>query len=90
MTRSSTTENTVWWENNGAMTPAHFAALYDDMLAYLQGRDVYVEDLVGGADPALSVNMRMITELAWHSLFNRTMLRRPERAALDISPPISR
>ena len=83
VTRSAATEDSVWWENNGALTPDNFAALYDDMLAYLKGREVYVEDLVGGADPALSVNVRMITELAWHSLFNRTMLRRPERAALD-------
>jgi len=83
VTRSAATEDSVWWENNGALTPDNFAALHDDMLAYLKGREVYVEDLVGGADPALSVNVRMITELAWHSLFNRTMLRRPERAALD-------
>jgi len=81
--RSASTENTVWWENNGAMEPAKFDALYDDMIAWLKGRDVYVEDLVGGADPALAINVRMITELAWHSLFNRSMLRRPERAALD-------
>ena len=81
--RSATTEDTIWWDNNGAMEPAKFDALYDDMLAWLAGRDVYVEDLVGGADPALAINVRMVTELAWHSLFNRTMLRRPERAALD-------
>ncbi len=81
--RSDTTENTVWWDNNGAMSPAHFDALYDDMLDYLKGREAFVEDLVGGADPALAINVRMITELAWHSLFNRTMLRRPERDALD-------
>ena len=83
ITRSATTEDTIWWDNNGALAPESFAALHDDMLAYLQGRDVYVEDLVGGADPALAINVRMVTELAWHSLFNRTMLRRPGRAALD-------
>jgi len=83
ITRSDTTEDTVWWDNNGAMAPESFDALHDDMLGWLAGRDVFVEDLVGGADPALAINVRMITELAWHSLFNRTMLRRPERAALD-------
>jgi phosphoenolpyruvate carboxykinase (ATP) len=81
--RSDTTENTVWWDNNGAMSPAHFDVLYNDMLDYLKGREAFVEDLVGGADPALAINVRMITELAWHSLFNRTMLRRPERDTLD-------
>ncbi|PKQ11302.1 MAG: phosphoenolpyruvate carboxykinase (ATP) [Alphaproteobacteria bacterium HGW-Alphaproteobacteria-1] len=81
--RSDSTESTVWWENNGAMDPAKFDTLHDDMIAWLAGREVFVEDLVGGADPELSINVRMITELAWHSLFNRTMLRRPERATLD-------
>ena len=49
----------------------------------MKSRDMFVEDLVGGADPALAINVRMVTELAWHSLFNRTMLRRPDRDALD-------
>jgi phosphoenolpyruvate carboxykinase (ATP) len=38
--RSATTEDTVWWENNGAMEPAKFDTLYDDMIAWLRGRDV--------------------------------------------------
>jgi phosphoenolpyruvate carboxykinase (ATP) len=75
--------DTIWWENNAAMSPQGFDALYDDMLAYMKGRDFFVQDLVGGSDPALSINVRMISELAWHSLFNRHMLRRPGRAALD-------
>ena len=81
--KSDTTRDIVWWDNNAAMTPEAFDLLYDDMKEYMKSRDVFVEDLVGGADPALAVNVRMITELAWHSLFNRTMLRRPDRHALD-------
>jgi phosphoenolpyruvate carboxykinase (ATP) len=81
--KTDSVADTIWWENNAAMSPEGFEALYADMLTYLKGRDVYVQDLIGGADPAHSINMRMISELAWHSLFNRTMLRRPERAALD-------
>ena len=73
----------IWWENNAAMSPEGFDALYNDMLAYMKDGDFYVQDLVGGADPAHSINVRMISELAWHSLFNRTMLRRPERETLD-------
>ncbi|MGR3518490.1 MAG: phosphoenolpyruvate carboxykinase (ATP), partial [Roseovarius sp.] len=33
--RSAATEDTIWWDNNGAMEPAKFDALYDDMLAWL-------------------------------------------------------
>jgi phosphoenolpyruvate carboxykinase (ATP) len=81
--KTDSVADTIWWENNAAMSPEGFEALYEDMLTYLKGRDVFVQDLIGGADPAHSINMRMISELAWHSLFNRTMLRRPEREALD-------
>jgi len=80
---SDTTRDTIWWDNNAAMVPDAFDRLYADMIDYMKARDVFVEDLVAGADPELAVNVRMITELAWHSLFNRTMLRRPARTALD-------
>ncbi|MFC6688294.1 phosphoenolpyruvate carboxykinase [Jhaorihella thermophila] len=81
--KSESTADTVWWENNGAMAPEAFDRLYDDMIAYLKGRDVFVEDLIGGADPAYAVKVRMVSELAWHGLFNRTMLRRPDHDTLD-------
>ncbi|MGI3169286.1 phosphoenolpyruvate carboxykinase [Pseudooceanicola sp. C21-150M6] len=75
--------DTIWWENNAAMTPEGFDNLYADMLEHMKGKDYFVQDLLGGADPAYSINVRMVTELAWHGLFIRHMLRRPERAALD-------
>lgn len=73
----------IWWENNKAMSPEGFDALYVDMLEHMKGKDYYVQDLVGGADPTHSINVRMVTELAWHNLFIRHLLRRPEREALD-------
>ncbi|WP_109466046.1 phosphoenolpyruvate carboxykinase [Albibacillus kandeliae] len=73
----------IWWENNAEMSPEGFDALYTDMLEHMKGRDYYVQDLVGGADPANSIDVRMVTELAWHGLFIRHLLRRPELADLD-------
>ena len=81
--KTDSVKDTIWWENNAAMSIEGFNALYEDMIAHMQGGTYYVQDLVGGADPAHSINVRMITELAWHGLFIRTMLRRPEREALD-------
>ncbi|ARE84918.1 phosphoenolpyruvate carboxykinase (ATP) [Roseovarius mucosus] len=81
--RTPTTENTIWWDNNLAMSPEHFHQLHKDMLAYLAGREVFVQDLVAGADSEHSINVRLVNELAWHNLFIRHMLRRPEREALD-------
>jgi len=75
--RSPLTEDTIWWEANAAMTPEAFARLEADMLAHLAGRDVYVQDLFGGADPAHRLDVRLVTELAWHGLFIRHLLRRP-------------
>jgi len=75
----------VWWgKTNKAMTPAHFAALKADFLAEIAARDtLYVQDLHGGSQPEHRVNVRVINELAWHSLFIRTMLVRPEAEALE-------
>jgi ATP-dependent phosphoenolpyruvate carboxykinase len=33
--RDELTENTVWWDNNAPMTPAHFDALWADFKAHL-------------------------------------------------------
>ncbi|SDO25644.1 phosphoenolpyruvate carboxykinase (ATP) [Lutimaribacter pacificus] len=73
----------IWWENNAAMSPEGFDALYADMLEHMKDKTYYVQDLVGGADPQLSINVRMVTELAWHGLFIRHLLRRPDREALE-------
>ena len=81
--KTDSVADTIWWDNNAAMSPEGFDALYTDMIAHMQGGDYYVQDLVGGADPAHAINVRMITELAWHGLFIRHLLRRPDRDALD-------
>ncbi|KAA0916214.1 phosphoenolpyruvate carboxykinase [Aquicoccus porphyridii] len=73
----------IWWENNAEMSPEGFDALYADMLDHMKGRSYYVQDLIGGADPAHAINVRMVTELAWHGLFIRHLLRRPDRSALE-------
>ncbi len=82
--RDAETEATVWWgKSNKAMEPAHFAALKKDFFAALAAKDeLFVQDLYGGSQADHRVTVRVITELAWHNLFIRTMLVRPEEAAL--------
>ncbi|HMR61258.1 phosphoenolpyruvate carboxykinase (ATP), partial [Amaricoccus sp.] len=72
----------IWWDNNTPMSPEHFEALHQDMLAHVRGDELFVQDLYAGADPAHRLNVRVITELAWHSLFIRHLLRRPDEAEL--------
>ncbi len=81
--RTPSVEDTIWWENNAPMAPDAFDRLEADMLAHMKGRDFFVQDLYAGADPVHRLDVRMVTELAWHGLFIRHMLRRPERADLD-------
>jgi phosphoenolpyruvate carboxykinase (ATP) len=76
--RTPEVEETIWWENNAPMTPEAFDRLEADMLAHLQGREMFVQDLYGGADPEHRLDVRVVTELAWHGLFIRHLLRRPE------------
>ncbi|MDT8854512.1 phosphoenolpyruvate carboxykinase [Paracoccaceae bacterium Fryx2] len=85
--RSPSVEDTVWWENNAPMAPEAFDRLHADMLAHMQGRDYFVQDLFGGADPEHRLDVRVVTELAWHGLFIRHMLRRPAHAELDSFVP---
>jgi phosphoenolpyruvate carboxykinase (ATP) len=85
--RSPETEGRIWWENNAAMTPEAFARLKADMLEHVKGRELFVQDLYAGADPIHRLDVRVVTELAWHGLFIRHLLRRPAREELDRFAP---
>ncbi len=80
--RDSTTENTVWWDNNKPMTQEHFDLLLSDFVAHAEGRELFAQDLYGGADPSYRLPVRVYTEYAWHSLFIRNLLLRPGRDEL--------
>ena len=60
-----------------AYSPETFDRLQARVAEYLRGRDLFVQDLHVGADPAHRMDVRVITEQAWHSLFARNMFIRP-------------
>lgn len=77
--RDAETESTIWWDNNKSMSPDHFATLKADFLRALGEKErLFVADLFGGSQPEHRVRVRVINELAWHNLFIRTLLVRPE------------
>jgi phosphoenolpyruvate carboxykinase (ATP) len=87
--RDANTEDTVWWgKTNAEMSSEHFNVLKQDFLAALSDKaDLYVADLFGGSQASHRVNVRVINELAWHNLFIRTLLVRPEQSELaDFMP----
>ena len=79
--RDDATEHTVWWGDvNRPMTPTQFDTLHAAFMDHIKGRDVFVQDLWGGADVDHRVAVRTIGEYAWHSLFCKTMLIEPTDA----------
>jgi phosphoenolpyruvate carboxykinase (ATP) len=81
--RDAETEGTIWWDNNASMSPEHFAALKADFLTCVaEKKELFVADLFGGSQPEYRVRVRVINELAWHNLFIRTLLVRPEASEL--------
>ena len=76
------TRNSVWWDGNRKMSQENFETLYQDFLKHCEGKQLFAQDLYGGADKNYRIKVRVFTELAWHSLFIRTLLIRPERAEL--------
>ncbi|WP_099559133.1 phosphoenolpyruvate carboxykinase [Hartmannibacter diazotrophicus] len=77
-----TTRDSVWWDNNKKMSREQFDLLLADFETYVAGRDVFVEDLYGGADPAYRLPTRLVMEYAWHALFIRNLMIRPAKADL--------
>jgi phosphoenolpyruvate carboxykinase (ATP) len=76
--REQTTENSVWWgQYNRPFNPENFSILHTRLQGYLQGRDVFVQDLYAGADPEHRLPIRIITQKAWQSLFARNMFLKP-------------
>ncbi|GGB47374.1 phosphoenolpyruvate carboxykinase [ATP] [Roseibium aquae] len=85
--KDETTKDTVWWDNNAAMTPEQFETLLADFKAHARGMDLFAQDLYGGADPVHRLPVRVYTEYAWHSLFIRNLLLRPGRDELATFVP---
>ena len=80
--REPGSEENIWWENNREISQEHFAALKQKVQSYLANKDLYVVDAYGGADPKHRISVRVIVEKAWHALFIKTLLIRPDEQAL--------
>jgi phosphoenolpyruvate carboxykinase (ATP) len=78
----SVEERVDWGAVNVPMDPEHFRALREDVVAHLNGRELFVRDARAGEDPDAGINVRVITPNAWHNLFAYNMFLRP--AAEDL------
>src|SRR5262245_56140453 len=89
MVKDPAVDGEVWWgEVNRPFERERFEALLARAKEHLQGRDVFVFDGYAGADPRYRLNVRVITEDAWHNLFARNMfIREEDPAALAAFEP---
>ncbi len=72
--KESTTEDKIdWGKNNRPMTPEKFDGIFSRLQAFLQGEELFVQDVYVGADPDYQMPIRIITDTAWQSLFARNM-----------------
>ncbi len=71
------------WNNlNVPISEENFEKLYHRVLAYVQGRDLYIFDGFVGADPRYRFGVRVINELASQNLFVHQLFLRPTAAEL--------
>ncbi|HLJ63346.1 MAG TPA: phosphoenolpyruvate carboxykinase (ATP), partial [Stellaceae bacterium] len=79
----ASTKDDVWWgDTNRPVSEKLFDELHKRILAYYQGRQLFIQDMYGGADPDYRLKVRIITDSAWHGLFCRNMFIRPGREEL--------
>src|SRR5579872_346308 len=75
-----------WGTTNRPVEAAKFDALLGRVSQYLSQRDIYVLDCNLGADPRYQLNVRIVTEFAWHNLFAKQLFIRPEKVPTDFKP----
>ncbi|MGI6028219.1 MAG: phosphoenolpyruvate carboxykinase (ATP) [Candidatus Heteroscillospira sp.] len=73
----------AWGKVNVPITQEKFDAIYEKMVAYLQGREIFIFDGFAGADHKYRKGFRIVNELASENLFIHQLLLRPEEGELD-------
>ena len=74
LVKEPSSESKIWWGKvNRSFELEKFDALKRRVLAYFQGKDIFVEDCYAGADEQFRIPVRVITERATHALFARNM-----------------
>ncbi len=76
----------AWGKVNQPMDVAKFEGLHAKLCAYVQGRDLFVQNLYVGADPRYRLPVRIVTDYAWHNLFTRDLFIRPKEPVFHTSP----
>lgn len=88
MVDEPSSRDNIWWGKvNKSISEEKFNIAEKQILDYLNERNLYVQDLYGGTDPAHRISVRAISPSPWHSLFIRNLLVRPGSADLEKFAP---
>ena len=86
--REPGSEERIWWGKvNQPLDEEHFGGLRAKVCAHLAARDLHVVDAFAGADPKHRIKLRVLTPMATHALFARTMFITPSREELEDFAP---
>lgn len=81
------TRDHVWWGKiNQPISTENFDKLYQLVVDYLSGRELFVRDALACADPANQLSLRAVTESAYQSIFVNNMFIRPSEVDANEAP----
>jgi phosphoenolpyruvate carboxykinase (ATP) len=86
--KEPSSQDAIWWHpGNQPISIARFDALYQRMDEFIRTHEVFTQDVFACADARHRLRVRVISELAWHSLFARNLFIRPTADELmDFTP----
>ncbi|MEX0721452.1 MAG: phosphoenolpyruvate carboxykinase [Balneolaceae bacterium] len=76
-----------WGEINQPISEEVFDNIYQKMIGYLQDKELFVKDMFCGADKKHRLNVRIVSEAAYHALFAHNMFIRPDDEKLKNHEP---
>ncbi|MCE5235584.1 MAG: phosphoenolpyruvate carboxykinase (ATP) [Eubacteriales bacterium] len=76
-----------WGKVNVPISAEKFDAVYNRMMAYLQGREIFIFDGYAGADEKYHLPVRVVNEFASQNLFIHQLLLRPTAEQLKSFAP---
>ena len=77
----------IWWDGNKSISPDQFDQLHKLVTEHTDGRELFVQDCLVGADLKYQLKVRIITEMAWHNLFVRNMFIRKDPGSIHEGEP---
>lgn len=76
--KDDVTKDAIWWGDiNIPFEADAFDKLYDKVVDYLSGKEIYARDAIACSDPAYKMNLRVINEYPWSNMFVYNMFIRP-------------